>query len=157
MSDDELAQAVGDTLKNTQKVCGSLKSGGMLKIETRWEEYNPNVVKEPLKDGRERKKIARSYYYIDYQHLINAVKYRIYKIGKSMEESVSQTITGMSYKCTNCAHTYSALDMLSLVSSRLIPSNRLRTTCHSVNCVILYCSLTKQLHLQSQVKSIPNS
>jgi TFIIE alpha subunit len=40
------------------------------------------------KDLFQRKKTNRSYYYIDYRHFVNVVKYKIYLIGKQIETEV---------------------------------------------------------------------
>ncbi len=54
--------------------------------------------------------------YIDYAHVINVTKYKIYKIRKSLESSVNplaQHAHG-SYSCDICGHIYGPLDVLSL-------------------------------------------
>ncbi|KAJ1343104.1 hypothetical protein BSLG_002130 [Batrachochytrium salamandrivorans] len=115
--DDQLASALGINNKDLQKVCGILRVQGMLKVETRWEEV---VLKERpdaqphTKAFRDKLKRSKSYYYIDYRHFVNVVKFKIYKIGKMIEKEVEAEITQMPYKCPLCTKEFSALDMLSL-------------------------------------------
>jgi transcription initiation factor TFIIE subunit alpha len=111
--DDQLASALGLNIKDLQKVCGTLNRAGLLKVKARWEELNPNEVR---KEYREKRKISRSYYYIDYPRAINVIKLKIYKIGKLIDKEVNKNVTQMPFKCTdnNCLQEYSALDMLDL-------------------------------------------
>lgn len=68
MQDTQLSSAVGIQSKELQKICGRLKSHGMVKILSRWEEipYGKDYIPNPNQEKKERRKINRTYYYIDY-------------------------------------------------------------------------------------------
>ncbi len=62
--DDQLALASSMTIKELQKICGKLKLQGLIQVESRWEELKPNEI---IKKDRERRKLNRAYYYINYE------------------------------------------------------------------------------------------
>ena len=63
---------------------------------------------------REKRKASKSYFYIDYHHVINMIKYKIYKIRKSIEKEEQAQMTQLPYRCPYCDKQYSALDALTL-------------------------------------------
>ncbi|KAI8896900.1 hypothetical protein BC833DRAFT_595757, partial [Globomyces pollinis-pini] len=111
--DDQLAASLGVPLKDLQKVCGKLKLHGLLQVESRFEELKPG--ENQRKEYKEKRKVSRSYYFIDYKVAVNVIKFKIYKIGKIIEKEVQKNITHLPYKCRVCQKEFSALDMLSLV------------------------------------------
>ncbi|KAI9091539.1 hypothetical protein DFS34DRAFT_323564 [Phlyctochytrium arcticum] len=106
--DEELAKQMRVQAKELHKVCGKLKLDGLIKVEARAELVGPVL------DSRPQRKISRSYYYIDYKHFVDVVKFRIYRIGKIIEKEVQEQIANMPYKCPNCGREYSALDFAML-------------------------------------------
>jgi transcription initiation factor TFIIE subunit alpha len=111
--DDQLASALGVNIKDLQKICGKLKVTGMIQTTARWEELGKGEFVK--KEYKERRKINRTYYYIDYARAVNVIKLKIYKIGKMIDKEVHQTVTETNlYKCPTCAKGFAALDMLTL-------------------------------------------
>ncbi|KNC97721.1 transcription factor TFIIE subunit TFA1 [Spizellomyces punctatus DAOM BR117] len=106
--DEELARALRVQSKELHKVCGKLKSDGLVKVEARGEQIGPAV------ENRPQRKINRSYYYIDYKHFVDVVKWKIYKIGKMIEKEVQMQMANMPYKCPVCNKEFSALDFAML-------------------------------------------
>ncbi|TPX60300.1 hypothetical protein PhCBS80983_g01849 [Powellomyces hirtus] len=106
--DEELAKALRVQSKELHKICGKLKLDGLLKVEARSELVGPVV------EGKQQRKISRSYYYIDYKLFVDVVKWKIYKIGKMIEKEVQMQMANMPYKCPLCLKEYSALDFAML-------------------------------------------
>jgi transcription initiation factor IIE alpha subunit len=112
--DDQLASALGVNIKELQKICGKLKLGGMIQTTARWEELGKTDI-QVRREFKERRKINRTYYYIDYARAINVIKLKIFKIGKMIDKEVHQNVTETHlYKCPRCSKGFSALEMLTL-------------------------------------------
>ncbi|KAJ3339755.1 hypothetical protein HDU91_000974, partial [Kappamyces sp. JEL0680] len=125
--DDQLANGIGMNVKDLQKVCGRLKGQGLLQVISRFEEIP--MSKETLEKiaaevaahpsnasilKRERRKINRSYYFLDYGNAVNVIKYKVFKIQKLIDSQADQASVIVPYSCSTCGHTYAALEMLSL-------------------------------------------
>jgi transcription initiation factor IIE alpha subunit len=111
--------------------------------KSRLEELKPNEIY--VKEYKDKKKITRAYYYIDYPRAINVIKYKLYKNGKLIDNQVNQQAAAMPFKCKNlsCECEYSALDMLDLeMTIDQIPLCR-------------YCST--ELELAEQDQSVGNA
>ncbi|KAJ3162677.1 hypothetical protein HDU86_003650 [Geranomyces michiganensis] len=106
--DEELAKALRVQTKELHKICGKLKLDGLLKFEGRAELVGP------VTEGKQQRKINRTYYYIDYKVFVDVVKWKIYKIGKMIEKEVQMQMANMPYKCPRCSKEYSALDFAML-------------------------------------------
>ncbi|KAJ3008416.1 hypothetical protein HKX48_008545 [Thoreauomyces humboldtii] len=106
--DDDLAKALRVQSKELHKICGKLKTDGLVKSEARAELVGPVV------EGRQQRKINRQYYYIDYKLFVDVVKWKIFRIGKMIEKEVQMQMANMPYKCPQCTKEYSALDFAML-------------------------------------------
>ncbi|KAJ3285187.1 hypothetical protein HK104_009605 [Borealophlyctis nickersoniae] len=85
MKDEDLAKKLKVQVKEVNRICGKLKMDGIIKVDNKW--------LDPNKEHRERRRISKSHYYIDYKHFVNVVKYKIYKIGKMIQQEV-ETFVG---------------------------------------------------------------
>ncbi|KAI8925201.1 hypothetical protein BC831DRAFT_401466 [Entophlyctis helioformis] len=126
MTLEQLQKALGNMNKVVvQQACGDLAKHGMLKTETRWVDIPRDPSKgppppPPPTSSSSTAKVSNRYrrsqmiYYIDYRYFINAVKYKIYYIGKSIQKEVEAQLNQLPFKCVKCTKEFSALDMLSL-------------------------------------------
>jgi transcription initiation factor TFIIE subunit alpha len=71
-----------------------------------------------------KRKVSKSYYFLDYKQFIDVVKWKMHKINKMylffylikrIESSVSEQALHYSYKCPVCEKTYQGLDVIRLV------------------------------------------
>ena len=106
LSDEDLAVALKDKAKEVNRVCYKLRADGMIKVESRWEALE--------NDFKKRSKASKSYYFIDFPHAVNAIKFKIYRIGKIIEKKVQDQMNNLPFVCTPCNREFNALDMLTL-------------------------------------------
>lgn len=103
--DDYLAQMMGLQNQEVRKLCGRLREDRLLTAHTR---------QEP-KEGQSRL-INRNYYYIDHRDAVDAVKYRIHRLVRTIEDQSKNDFDSKGYVCPYCNRRYGALDVLPLVS-----------------------------------------
>ena len=106
LSDEELALAMKDKPKEINRICYRLKTDGIIRVESRWEALE--------NDFKKRSKTSKSYYFIDMAHAVNAIKFKIYKIGKIIEKKVQDQMNNLPFVCSPCNREFNALDMLTL-------------------------------------------
>lgn len=108
---EQLAQALQMTTKQVQKICGALKVAGLVHTETRWEDFVPehDVV-------REKRRVARSFFYVDYRQVVNMAKFKLYRLGRKIQQQ-TEALVQLPYRCPRCDRAYSALESLTLVSN----------------------------------------
>lgn len=129
MQDAQLSSSIGIQNKELSKICGRLKSHGMIQILSRLEEipYSKDYLaylqqqqaaqassQLPVPKPKERRKINRTYYFIDYGIAVNSIKYKVYKIQKMLDSQVIESTNSFPFKCTSCGKVYSSLEMMSL-------------------------------------------
>lgn len=73
--DDYLAQMMGLQNQEARKICGRLREDRILTMHTRPE----------MKEGHTRP-INRTYYFIDYRDAVDAIKYRIHRLVRTIED-----------------------------------------------------------------------
>ncbi|CCG84498.1 protein of unknown function [Taphrina deformans PYCC 5710] len=61
--------------------------------------------------------ISRTYYFVENRDAIDAIKYRIHRLVRVIEEQSKNDFESKGYVCPYCQRRYGALDVLSLVSS----------------------------------------
>lgn len=61
------------------------------------------------------KSINREYYYIDYRHAIDAVKYKIHKIDERIKKDAKPTAEKMEYACKQCKAQWTTMDVVDLI------------------------------------------
>ncbi|KAK9484090.1 TFIIE alpha subunit-domain-containing protein [Lipomyces starkeyi] len=103
VSDDDLPQMVGIQKKELHKLCAKLRDDRLLKIHTR---------SEP-KEGQQRP-VQRTYYYIQYREAVDAIKWRIHKLGETFNDKMRNDVDRQGYVCPLCKRRYSAIDVLPL-------------------------------------------
>ncbi|QRV76579.1 transcription initiation factor TFIIE alpha subunit [Ceratobasidium sp. AG-Ba] len=106
IKEEELAGRVGVTMKELNKVTAVLLNDKLIQV------YRQNE----LKSERAQRAVPRSYYWIDYQHFCNVVKWRISAMRRSIEQNFRNELDNKGYICTQCQHVFEQLD-----ASRLAP------------------------------------
>ncbi|KAF9446680.1 hypothetical protein P691DRAFT_803582 [Macrolepiota fuliginosa MF-IS2] len=85
--------------KELNKVIAVLNNDCLVKV------YRQNE----LKEGAQRS-VGKQYYYIDYQHFCNVVKWRVAKMRLIIDSSLRNELDNKGYVCTLCKQSYSPLD-----------------------------------------------
>ncbi|KXN91567.1 Transcription initiation factor IIE subunit alpha [Leucoagaricus sp. SymC.cos] len=100
LKDDDLAGRMGLQPKELNKIIAVLSNDCLVKV------FRQNE----LKEGAQRS-VGKQYYYIDYQHFCNVVKWRIAKIWHMIDTSLRNEKVNKGYICTLCKQSYSPLDV----------------------------------------------
>ncbi|OAV92614.1 hypothetical protein PTTG_09181 [Puccinia triticina 1-1 BBBD Race 1] len=103
MKDEELASRLGIQPKEVAKAATQLVRDQLVSTYMRSE----------LKPGA-YKATQRTYYFIDYKHCVDVVKWRMWKMNKVLDDKQRNVIDGQGYVCPRCKKTYSTLDISGL-------------------------------------------
>ncbi|CCM04771.1 uncharacterized protein FIBRA_06962 [Fibroporia radiculosa] len=104
LKDDDLAGRMGLQLKELNKIMAVLESDRLVKI------YRQNE----LKEGAQRS-VGRQYYFIDYQHFCNVVKWRVAEMRRIIDSSLRNELDNKGYICPQCGKSFSPLDADKLI------------------------------------------
>ncbi|KJZ75663.1 hypothetical protein HIM_04820 [Hirsutella minnesotensis 3608] len=115
LRDDDLAYLMAINTKDLHKICGKLREDRFLTVHTRQE----------LRPGNPRPS-NRTWYYINYRHTIDAIKWRVYTIDKEVQGSTQPANEKKEYFCTFCKAEWTAMEVLDNVG----PSGFLCHRCH---------------------------
>ncbi|KAF8740047.1 hypothetical protein AX14_008956 [Amanita brunnescens Koide BX004] len=99
LKDDDLAGRMGLQPKELNKIIAALANDCLVKI------YRQNE----LREGAQRS-VGKQYYYIDYQHFCNVVKWRVSKMRSIIDSTLRNEIENKGYICPQCKQSYSPLD-----------------------------------------------
>ncbi|KAK4645576.1 hypothetical protein QC761_202740 [Podospora bellae-mahoneyi] len=105
LRDDELAYLMKMNTKDLHRLCASLRDARFLTVHTR-----PEVI-----EGKTRP-VNRTYYYIDYQQTVDAIKWRVYKTDKDMQGIAKPQDESKEYSCPRCKSQWTQLEVLDSVS-----------------------------------------
>ncbi|KAF8651404.1 hypothetical protein AX16_004797 [Volvariella volvacea WC 439] len=100
LKDDDLAGKMGLQPKELNKIIAVLANDSLVKV------YRQNE----LKEGAQRS-VGRQYYYIDYEHFCNVVKWRVAKMRQKIDSTLRNELDNKGYICPQCKHAYSPLDV----------------------------------------------
>ncbi|KIK68629.1 hypothetical protein GYMLUDRAFT_36105 [Collybiopsis luxurians FD-317 M1] len=100
LKDDDLAGRMGWQPKELNKVIAVLANDALVKI------YRQNE----LKEGAQRA-VGKQYYYIDYAHFCNVVKWRIAKMRHKIDSTLRNELDNKGYICPQCKASYTPLDV----------------------------------------------
>ncbi|KAG6002544.1 hypothetical protein E4U54_000857 [Claviceps lovelessii] len=104
LRDDDLAYLMAINTKDLHKICGKLREDRFLTVHTRPE----------LREGNPRPS-NRTWYYINYRHTIDAIKWRVYTIDKEVQGAPVPANEKKEYFCTFCRAEWTAMDVLDSV------------------------------------------
>ncbi|KAK6341259.1 hypothetical protein TWF696_008343 [Orbilia brochopaga] len=105
LRDDDLAHLLGTQTKELHKLCGKLKEDRMISVHTRQE----------LKEGQTRT-VARTYYYVDFRGTVDAIKYRMHKLERTVQSKMDTDAEAKGYACPRCRRRFTPLDVLPLIN-----------------------------------------
>lgn len=100
LKDDDLAGRMGLQLKELNKVMVVLEKDQLIKV------YRQNE----LKEGAQRS-VGRQYYYIDYKHFCNVVKWRVAEMYRRIDSTLRNELENKGYICPQCHKSFSSLDV----------------------------------------------
>ncbi|KAF9010136.1 TFIIE alpha subunit-domain-containing protein [Cyathus striatus] len=100
LKDDDLAGRMGLQPKELNKIIAKLSNDCLVKV------YRQNE----LKEGAQRS-VGKQYYYIDYEHFCNVVKWRIAKMRHIIDSSLRNELDNKGYICPQCKQSYTPLDV----------------------------------------------
>ncbi|PCH35008.1 hypothetical protein WOLCODRAFT_139687 [Wolfiporia cocos MD-104 SS10] len=104
LKDDDLAGRMGLQLKELNKVMAVLENDRLVRIHRQNE----------LKEGAQRS-VGRQYYYIDYQHFCNVVKWRVAEMRRIIDSSLRNELDNKGYICPQCKKLFSPLEADKLI------------------------------------------
>ncbi|TFA99969.1 Transcription initiation factor IIE subunit alpha [Trichoderma ghanense] len=104
LRDDDLAYLMAINTKDLHKICGKLREDRFLTVHTRSE----------LRPGNPRPS-NRTWYYINYRHTIDAIKWRVYNIDKEVQGTTVPVNEKKEYFCSFCKAEWTAMEVLDSV------------------------------------------
>ncbi|OAA44933.1 transcription factor spTFIIE alpha subunit [Metarhizium rileyi] len=110
--DDDLAYLMAINTKDLHKICGKLREDRFITVSE-------------LRDGNPRPS-NRTWYYINYRHTIDAIKWRVYTIDKEVQGAPVPANEKKEYFCSFCKAEWTAMEVLDSVG----PSGFLCHRCH---------------------------
>ncbi|KAL1917931.1 uncharacterized protein VTP21DRAFT_3765 [Calcarisporiella thermophila] len=101
LKDDDLALLVKMSPKEIHKICGKLREERLLRSEQRNEPRKPD-----------QRLIPRVYYFIDYKQFVDVVKWRMFKMQRTVREEMQEAADTKGYICPNddCKREYTLLE-----------------------------------------------
>jgi transcription initiation factor TFIIE subunit alpha len=105
--DDVLSYRLKMNAKELNKILAKLKEDRLLRVEVRFEKAISFDSGKPL---------TKSFYYLDYKQLVDVVKYKMYKIRKSFEDSMKNVGNQIGFSCAKCTKVYSPLEVQSMLN-----------------------------------------
>lgn len=103
LRDDDLSYLMQVNNKDLHKICGKLREDRFLVTHTRPE------AREGVPGGRP---INKTWYYINYRHTIDAIKWRVYNIDKEVQGTAIQVDEKKEYFCHHCKAEWSQMEVL---------------------------------------------
>ncbi|KAI1326899.1 hypothetical protein F5Y16DRAFT_400015 [Xylariaceae sp. FL0255] len=104
LRDDDLSYLMSMNQKDLHKIIATLKEDRFLQSHTRPE----------LRDGQQRP-TNRTYYYIDYRQAIDAIKWRVYHLDKSVQGNARPASEKKEYFCRRCQAEWTQMEVLDKV------------------------------------------
>ncbi|KAI0005512.1 TFIIE alpha subunit-domain-containing protein [Russula compacta] len=99
LKDDDLAGRVGLQVKELNKLMATLEKDGLIQAHRQNE----------LKEGAQRS-VGRQYFYVDYKHFCNVVKWRIAEMHRVIDTGLRNQLDNKGYICPRCNRSYTPLD-----------------------------------------------
>ncbi|KYQ91449.1 transcription factor IIE [Tieghemostelium lacteum] len=105
ITEEQLSQKLRIPQKLVRKVLSDLRNDSLVKSSESKIDPKPG-----------EKSTTQILWYIEYKHIIDVVKFKIYMIKKKMEIEKSTKLDVQSYKCASCLTVYTAYDMAKLIA-----------------------------------------
>ncbi|KDQ50382.1 hypothetical protein JAAARDRAFT_164904 [Jaapia argillacea MUCL 33604] len=100
LKDDELAGRMGLQAKELNKLMAVLTNDRLVCV------YRQNE----LKEGAQRS-VGKQYYYIDYQHFCNVVKWRVAEMRRIIDSGLRNELDNKGYICPQCKKSFTPLEV----------------------------------------------
>ncbi|KAG1870003.1 TFIIE alpha subunit-domain-containing protein [Suillus subluteus] len=104
LKDDDLAGRMGLQAKELNKLMAVLGNDRLVQV------YRQNE----LKEGAQRS-VGRQYYYIDYKHFCDVVKWRIAEMRRIIDSGLRNELDNKGYICPQCSKSYAPLEVDKLI------------------------------------------
>lgn len=101
LRDDDLSYLMAQNTKDMSKICANLQA----------DRFIHQHVRQELREGQQ-KATSRRYYYIDYRQAIDAIKWRVYHLDKSVQGGTVPAAEKKEYFCTLCKSDWTAMEVL---------------------------------------------
>lgn len=106
LKEDELAGRLGLQLKELSKIMAVLHADKLVKMYVLWfqlhstekADFHPSYRQNELKEGATRAQ-ARQYYYIDYQHFCNVLKWRVSEMRRIIDSKLRNVNHDVKLNC----------------------------------------------------------
>ncbi|KAI6029560.1 hypothetical protein PISMIDRAFT_28712 [Pisolithus microcarpus 441] len=108
LKDDDLASRMGLQAKELNKLMAVLGNDRLIHV------YRQNE----LKEGAQRS-VGRQYYYIDYKHFCDVVKWRIAEMRRIIDSGLRNELDNKGYLCPRCGKSYTPLEVDKLMNFSL--------------------------------------
>ncbi|KAF7986296.1 hypothetical protein HWV62_35242 [Athelia sp. TMB] len=100
LKDDDLAGRLGMQAKEINKLMAVLTHDRLVQTHRQNE----------LKEGAQRS-VLKQYYYIDYQHFCNVVKWRVAEMRRRIDTNLRNELDNRGYICPQCKKSYSTIEV----------------------------------------------
>ncbi|KAK6073012.1 transcription initiation factor iie subunit alpha [Seiridium cupressi] len=107
LRDDDLSYLMAQNTKDMSKICANLQADRFIHQHVRAE----------LREGQQ-KATSRRYYYIDYRQAIDAIKWRVYHLDKSVQGNTVPAAEKKEYFCPLCKSDWTAMEVLDNTSEK---------------------------------------
>ncbi|KAI6043907.1 TFIIE alpha subunit-domain-containing protein [Pisolithus marmoratus] len=108
LKDDDLAGRMGLQAKELNKLMAVIGNDRLIHV------YRQNE----LKEGAQRS-VGRQYYYIDYKHFCDVVKWRIAEMRRIIDSGLRNELDNKGYLCPRCGKSYTPLEVDKLMNFSL--------------------------------------
>ncbi|KAI6106928.1 TFIIE alpha subunit-domain-containing protein [Pisolithus croceorrhizus] len=108
LKDDDLAGRMGLQAKELNKLMAVLGNDRLIHV------YRQNE----LKEGAQRS-VGKQYYYIDYKHFCDVVKWRIAEMRRIIDSGLRNELDNKGYLCPRCGKSYTPLEVDKLMNFSL--------------------------------------
>ena len=115
LSDTDLAYVLGMQTKSLRKICGRLKEDGLLSVQSRAERRTDGTQAYfgTSSQGPGRERVShKDWYYLNFHHAIDSIKYRMYKLSKHIESLGAPTTEKKDLVCPRCKSQYTDLEAM---------------------------------------------
>ncbi|KAF9899080.1 hypothetical protein BX616_003294 [Lobosporangium transversale] len=105
VKDEELAATLKLNKREVHKICGKLKEDRLIKDLMKMEARKPD-----------QRPIPNTYYYLDYKLFVDVVKYKIHRMGKELDATLSKAeVENAGLKCPACLNAFAVVDVMHLL------------------------------------------
>ncbi|OLL24430.1 Transcription initiation factor IIE subunit alpha [Neolecta irregularis DAH-3] len=109
LRDEDFAVMTSLQPKEVQKICGKLREDRLLTMHTKVEGKSEH-----------HRTYNKTWYFIDYQVAVDAIKFKMYRLQKRIEEEMTKQAEMKGYHCPRCSRKYTAVEAMMHVDEFMI-------------------------------------